>query len=176
MTNEEKKEPVEPVKRQDYTLLDELTSFLYEDADPLPILCGYFHKIMDQLLLKQKQNILTYLLIEQNGKIFNALLDKLQHHSLAMILIKLLEVQIQPESRKKESWDGSDNSDFEDKEEAEPELTIEQKLMVQVLKDKTNMVVNFLIDQLSDKNQDDIHMTLNAFSVLQEFCENETLF
>jgi len=63
-----------------------------------------------------------------------------------MILIKLLEVQIQPESRKKESWDGSDNSDFEDKEEAEPELTIEQKLMVQVLKDKTNMVVNFLID------------------------------
>ena len=64
MTNDEKKEPVEPVKRMDYTLLDELTSFLYADDDPLPILCGYFHKIFDQLLLKQKQNLLVYLLVE----------------------------------------------------------------------------------------------------------------
>ena len=54
MTNDEKKEIVdaEPVKRADYSLLDELTNFLYTDEDPLPILCGYFHKIMDQLLLK----------------------------------------------------------------------------------------------------------------------------
>ena len=44
---ESKKEPVEPVKRNDYSLLDELTGFLYTDEDPLPILCGYFHKIME---------------------------------------------------------------------------------------------------------------------------------
>lgn len=44
---ESKKEPVEPVKRNDYSLLDELTSFLYTDEDPLPILCGYFLKIME---------------------------------------------------------------------------------------------------------------------------------
>ena len=147
MTNEEKKEIVdaEPVKRVDYSLLDELTNFLYTDEDPLPILCGYFHKIMDQLLLKQKTNILTYLLVEQKGKIFDALLKKLQHHSLAMILIKLLEVQIQPENRKKESWDG-DDSDFEEKEVTQPELSIEQKAMVNVLKQKTNMVIDYLID------------------------------
>ena len=130
---------------------------------------------MDQLLLKQKQNLLTYLLVEQNGKIFDALLNNLQHHSLALFLIKLLEVQIQPE-RKKETWEGSDGSDYEGNDEAEPELTVDQKHMVQILKDKTSYIINFLIDQLSEKNQDDIHMTLNAFSVLQEFCENETLF
>ena len=129
---------------------------------------------MDQLLLKQKHNLLTYLLVEQNGKIFDGLLKHLQHHSLAMFLIKLLEVQIQPES-KKVSWDGSDSGENEN-EEAEPELTVEQKHMAQILKDKTTMVVNHLIDALSEKNQDDIHMTLNAFYLLQEFCDNETLY
>ena len=39
-------EPVEPVKRLDFTLMDSLTSFLYSEDDPLPILCGYFNKIM----------------------------------------------------------------------------------------------------------------------------------
>ena len=124
ISKDEKKETVAPVKRQDYTLLDELTSFLYSDEDPLPILCGYFLKVMDQLLIKQKQNLLTYLLVEQNGKIFDGLLKHLQHHSLAMFLIKLLEVQIQPE-RKRETWDGSEGSDFEGNQEPEPELTVE---------------------------------------------------
>ena len=38
------------------------------------------------------------------------------------------------------------------------------------------MVLDFFIDKLSDKNTDDIHMTLNASSALQELCENENLF
>ena len=45
-------EPAEPVKRMDFSLMDSLTSFLYQDEDPLPILCGYFNKIMQQLLIK----------------------------------------------------------------------------------------------------------------------------
>ena len=45
-------EPVEPIKRLDFSLLDNLTAFLYADDDPLPILCGYFNKIMQQLLIK----------------------------------------------------------------------------------------------------------------------------
>ena len=57
-------EPAEPVKRLDFSLLDQMTSFLYSDEDPLPILCGYFNKIMQQLLIKQKNNILEYLLVE----------------------------------------------------------------------------------------------------------------
>ena len=38
------------------------------------------------------------------------------------------------------------------------------------------MVVNSLIDKLSPKNRDDMHMTLNASTVLSEFCENESFF
>jgi len=45
-----------------------------------------------------------------------------------------------------------------------------------VLKEKSTMVVNSLIDMLSTKNKDDIHLTYNASTVLSEFCENETFF
>ena len=48
--------------------------------------------------------------------------------------------------------------------------------MQQVLKEKSSMVVHSLIDKLSPKNRDDIHMTLNASAVLSEFCENESFF
>ena len=39
-------EPPAPPKRQNYPLMDQLCSFLYEDEAPLPILCGYFSKII----------------------------------------------------------------------------------------------------------------------------------
>ena len=48
--------------------------------------------------------------------------------------------------------------------------------MQQILKDKSIMVVNSLIDKLSPINQDELHKTLNAASVLNEFCDNETFF
>ena len=71
---------------------------------------------------------LEYLLLHQEGRIFNALLRHLDHHSLATLLIKLIEQQIQPE--KKDKWDASDNSDLEiDQETAEPELTSVQLRM-----------------------------------------------
>lgn len=71
--------------------MDSLSQFLYEDEDPLPILCGYFLKVMEQLLDKQKMMTLEYLLIQQEGKIFSGLLRHLDHHSLATLLIKLIE-------------------------------------------------------------------------------------
>ena len=143
-------EPVEPVKRLDFTLMDSLTSFLYSEDDPLPILCGYFNKIMQQLLIKQKNNTLEYLLVEQNGKIFHGLLKHLQHHSLALLLISLLEIQIQPNQDKKDkarvAWEASEGSDIDNEETAEGELTAEQKHMQSVLKEKGTYVVNFLIE------------------------------
>ena len=84
-------------------------------------------------------------------------------------MIKLVEQQIQPE--KKDKWEASDNSD----DEAEPELTADQKKMQQVLKEKASMVVSSLIDKLSYKNKD-LHMTLNAAQALSDFCENESFF
>lgn len=99
----------------------------------------------------------------------------MDHHSLATLLIKLIEQQIKPE--KKDKWDNSDNYDLDiDSEQAEQELTEDQKRMQQVLKEKSTMVVHSLIDKLSAKNKDDLHMTLNASAVLTEFCENESFF
>lgn len=113
------------VKKSDYSLMDSLTGFLYEDTDPLPILCGYFLKIMDQLLNKQKQRLLEYLLLEQKGKIFDGLVKHLQHHSLALLLIKLIEVQVLPDKREKvrNHFDQSDGSDFEEETADATELT-----------------------------------------------------
>ena len=34
----------------DFSLLDRLTEFLYNDDEPIPILCGYFTEIMQRLL------------------------------------------------------------------------------------------------------------------------------
>lgn len=107
----EETEPIEEKPKHDYSLLDSLSSFLYEDKDPLPILCGYFLKVMEQLLDKQKPLILEYLLLAQEGRIFTGLLNHIDHHSLATLLIKLIEQQIQPE--KKDKWDASDNSDLD---------------------------------------------------------------
>jgi len=48
MGNEETKETVEePEPKKDYSLMDSMTQFLYEDEDPLPILTGYFLKVME---------------------------------------------------------------------------------------------------------------------------------
>ena len=169
------KEPAEKAPKHDYSLMDSLSQFLYEDEDPLPILCGYFLKVMEQLLDKQKQMTLEYLLLHQEGKIFSGLLRHLDHHSLATLLIKLIEQQIQPE--KKDKWDASDNSDLDiEAEQAENELSSDQKRMQAVLKEKSTMVVNSLIDMLSPKNTTDMHMTLNASQILSEFCENDTFF
>jgi len=74
------------------------------------------------------------------------------------------------------AWEASEGSDIDNEDANEGELTPEQKLMQTVLKEKGTYVVNFLLDQLSHKNQDDYQMTLNANTVLQEFCENEHCF
>ena len=164
----------DPVSKKDYSLLDLICQFLYEEEDPLPILCGYFQKIMEQMLDKQKQLLLEYLLIHQKGKIFSGLLRHLDHHSLATLLIKLIEQQILPE--KKDKWEHSDNSDPEVEESTEPVLTAVQKQMQQVLKEKATMVVMSLIEKLSPQNKDDLHLTLNASAALNDFCENESFF
>lgn len=68
------------------------------------------------------------MLVEQNGKIFDGLLRHLQHHSLAMLLIKLIDVQVV--ESKKERWDASEDNCSETNDSvAEPELTVEQKHM-----------------------------------------------
>jgi hypothetical protein len=175
-----KKVEENPRKHIDYSLIDGLCSFVESDDELLPILCGYFHKVMGQLLLKQKTLFLEYLLLERKGHIFHGLLNHIEHHSIALLLITLLEVNIVPENAKKKqriTWDVRDDSESDGNEETcETELTADQKKMKEVLAEQGKMVVSHLLDCLSPKNQDDIHKALNAATVLQEFVENENCF
>lgn len=96
----------------------------------LPVLCGYFNKIMTSLLTKEKQKLLEYLLIKKDGAIFDGLIKHIAHHSLALILIELLNIQIKPEpvptTRKLKSNNlyEFDNSDQENNEEDVEEGTL----------------------------------------------------
>lgn len=81
------------------------------------------------------------------------MLKHLQHHSLALFLIHLCEVQIVQPEAKKEHWEMSDGSDAEANEQtADNEPSPEQLLIQKVLKEKTKMVTQKLISQLSNKN------------------------
>jgi hypothetical protein len=70
--------------------------------------------------------------------------------------------------------DGSDNENQE--EEQEGQLTPVQQKMKDVLAHKGVMIINRLLDQLSHLNQDDIDSTLNASTILLDFCENDYCF
>lgn len=165
-------------------MIDELCEFVYSDEELLPILCGYFLKICQQLLTKHKYPFLEYLLLERNGKIFDGLLKHIEHHSVALFLISLLETNIVPESTKKmvtkaniHSWANDQDSDSEGEDETnEAELTADQKKMKEVLHERGIDVVAKLLDALSPKNKNDIHKAMNAHTVLQEFVDNENCF
>jgi len=130
--------------------------------------------------MKQKTLFLEYLLLERKGKIFNGLLKHIEHHSIALLLIPLLDINFVPEKDKKGKqrvWDIRDESESDGNEETnEVELTADQKRMKEVLAEKGKMVVEHLLNHLSSKNKNDIHKTLNASTVLQEFVDNENCF
>jgi uncharacterized protein YbgA (DUF1722 family) len=77
----------------DYSVMDELIEF-FEEEELQPILCGYFNKVMQSLLTKSKTKVLTYLLLHKKGELFNKLLKNLEHHSLAQLMIELMQIKI----------------------------------------------------------------------------------
>jgi hypothetical protein len=91
-------QPAEPQPEEckfDFSLLDQLMDgFLSSSEELLPILCGYFNKIVQSLINKHKAVTLEYLLLRREGKIFDMLLNHMQNHSLAILLIELLQLQI----------------------------------------------------------------------------------
>lgn len=63
-----------------------------EDNELLPVLCGYFNKIIGFLMTKEKAKMCEYLLIKTEGAIFDGLMRHMSHHSLALLTIELLQI------------------------------------------------------------------------------------
>lgn len=93
----EKKRPEEEETKStfSYEVMDALLGF-FDQGKLEPILCGYFNKVMQALVGKAKAKVLQYLLVQRKGDIFNLLLKNLQHHSLAILMVELLQIKITP--------------------------------------------------------------------------------
>jgi len=83
----------EVITTYNYHMMDELMQF-FEQEQIEPILCGYFNKIMQALINKAKSKVLQYLLLHRKGDIFNLLMKNLQHPSLAILMVELLQIKV----------------------------------------------------------------------------------
>ena len=73
--------------------------------------------------------------------------------------------------------DGSDAENHDDDAENEGQvLSEQQQKMNEILAKKGNQIIMGLLDSLSSKNKDDLEKTLNANTILLEFCENDHCF
>ena len=166
----------------DYSVMEEFLEFFDED-ELQPILCGYFNKVMQALLTKSKSKVLNFLLIHKRGDLFNKLLKNLEHHSLAQLLIELMQIKITGQAsgeRGRVSSDYDNKTDDEEeksKDNQEKEVfSPQEQIMNEVLNTKRQEVIVSLIDCLSAKNKEDFEACLNAHQVLTELTENEITF
>jgi hypothetical protein len=170
----------------DFHLVDELFGILDHDEhgeEPEPILCGYFNKIVNALLGKIKNKILYYILVKREGDVFTKLANHLQHHSLAQLLVELMQVDLPTQ------WDADringgdkDNKDSDEEEDAvskneetNVELIAKVKHLNEVFNTRRQEVISTLIDRLGPKNTD-LENTLNAQLVLSELVENKKIY
>jgi hypothetical protein len=191
-TSAEDEEP--SFESYDFSILDELFGLLNDGEVPEPILCGYFNKIITGLLAKIKIKLLQYLLLHRPGDIFDKLLANLQHHSLAQLLVELLQVKVVQSAgssqygssqRRGEGFtfhgnkSGGDSGDDDDEEngksEQESKLSPLEAKMVEVLNRKRQEVLTTLIDFLGPKNSD-FEKCLNAHLDLLEVADSSNEF
>lgn len=107
----------------------------------LPVSCGYFFNIIRNLLLKQRKTLLTYILLETKGMLFDRLVQYIQYTSLSDLLIDLMQINspvyepISPvkqqsgwdeDDEDKKSGEGESDEDTLKKEKKEPCLTDDQ--------------------------------------------------
>jgi cobalamin biosynthesis protein CobT len=103
---EEKKVEIE----YDFEIMDYLFEFLQKDGELYPILCGYFNKIVMSMLQKIRKRVLAYILVRREGEVFNLLLNNLEHHSLAQLMVELLQVKL-PNAQGDKGGDSSDKNE-----------------------------------------------------------------
>lgn len=89
---------VEP-EPKDFTLLDSMIDNFFDTPkqDMLPVLCGYFKKIITNLIKNERDLMLNYLFVKNEGKILDQLADHIDNDSLAGLAYELLQTQVRPE-------------------------------------------------------------------------------
>lgn len=60
----------------------------------LPVSCGYFKNILLKILLKQRKQVIKYLLLDTEGRTFDQLLKYVRYHSLADLLMELMQLSV----------------------------------------------------------------------------------
>ena len=165
----------------DYSMMDELFGILESEhggEEIEAILCGYFNKIVQALLNKIKIKMLHYMLIKRKGDIFTKLLNVLQHHSLAQLIVELMQVKIPSQEKMsgdKESDGDEAESPVKAAEELQPENMTTEQQMRQILNEKRQEVISTLIERLGPKSTD-FESVLNAQTVLSELSDSKKIY
>ena len=81
----------------------------------LPVSCGYFNALVNQLLLKQRKMILKYVLLDTNGRTFDRLLKYIRYHSLSDLLVELMQVNLMFQLQKPAAAEGEKSVKEEEK-------------------------------------------------------------
>lgn len=116
----------------DFVLLDQLFSFI-EGEEHLPILAGYFFKIVNFLLQRQRKDILKYLIFERKRKPVFAMLKLVGMDSVTKLLIELLSIDADSMKTQKSPNQGVDEEEEESKEEVKDEEDVmEEELMLEL--------------------------------------------
>ncbi len=198
------KQPVEAprvdLESYDFSLLDELFSLLDQHAsasdDVEPILCGYFNKVVQALINKIKTKMLYYLLLKRKGDVFPLLLNFMQHHSLAQLLVELLQIKVATSTSghlrsgggasgglmsngggRSFAFGGSDDDEEEEDDSENNQVASPDDIeMLKTLNERRQEVVAGLIEKLGAKNLRDFESCLNANGILMELIESEQLY
>lgn len=124
--------------------------------------------------------MLHYILLQRNGDIYGKLIKCLHHHSLAQLMVELLQVKITATTSNSTLdrfifSDKNRGGDSEEDDEPATKLTPLETKMLDILNVRRQEVVLELIERLSSKNTD-FENCLNAHSILLELTDNEAMF
>lgn len=110
-------QPEDPLEKADLSLIDFLCSNI-ENADvkQYAILCGYFKKIMVQIIAMKKDLLFEYVIYKREGKLFKLLTKHLNDYSISVVLVEMLTVS------NVYSKQATNQSHFREEDEEEPEI------------------------------------------------------
>ena len=110
-------------------------------------------------MARKRLELLKYMLIDTQGKVFEALLHYAgEHYSLASLLMELMQMNMHPQ----ELGQANLSDDEEEKTSLADEKIAENKLLDELLTAQKKYVVEKLIDNLSLMHSDDEGLALST--------------